>query len=90
MFAVLEQTRRDERRSRQRQRVFKGGTLRFNRGYGALECVVRNVSGRGARLAFGETSAVPSHFDLRIGPDGEWQAAEVRWRTTQDVGVAFV
>src|SRR5690606_28225233 len=89
MIAISGQTRQGERRAVPRQRMFKGGTLRFNRGYGALECVVRNVSANGARLAFGETSAVPQQFDLRIGTDGQWRAAVVRWRTTRDVGIAF-
>src|SRR5690606_42159974 len=63
----------DERRGAHRQRIFKGGVLRFNRGYGALECVVRDVSERGALLVFGDTAAVPSQFDLRVGPAGEWR-----------------
>mgnify|MGYP001405699690 CR=1 FL=1 len=73
----------DERRGAHRQRIFKGGVLRFNRGYGALECVVRDVSERGALLVFGDTAAVPSQFDLRVGPAGEWRAASVRWRRDQ-------
>ena len=78
-----------ERRSSVRQRVLKGGVLSFNRGYGSLECVVRNVSRDGARLVFGETAAVPSHFSFRIGHDGEWRTAEVRWRRREDIGVSF-
>jgi hypothetical protein len=79
----------DERRGAHRQRIFKGGVLRFNRGYGALECVVRDVSERGALLVFGDTAAVPSQFDLRVGPAGEWRAASVRWRRDTRVGVSF-
>jgi hypothetical protein len=78
-----------ERRADQRSRTLKGGTLRFNRGYGALECVVRNVSEGGARLAFGDTTAVPHDFELRVGVDGAWRSAEVRWRTLTDVGIAL-
>ena len=65
------------------------GTLTFNKGYGALECLVRNLSAHGARLHFGETAAVPPRFDLRIAGDDRIRVAHVRWRTMQDVGVEF-
>lgn len=78
-----------ERRANPRRRVLKGATLSFNKGYGALQCVVRNESGRGALLAFGDTAAVPAAFDLTIkGKDGSC-AARVRWRTMTAVGVEF-
>ncbi len=80
----------EERRSEPRRRVLKGGTLTFNKGYGALECVVRNMSARGARLAFGDTAAVPPRFDLRISGEDTGRIAQVRWRTLKDIGVEFV
>jgi hypothetical protein len=89
MFAISREPRQNEQRQEQRSRVLKGGTLSFNRGYGALECVVRNVSAHGAKLSFGETGAVPQQFSLRIGPDGEWRQAEVRWRGMTEVGVSL-
>jgi DeoR/GlpR family transcriptional regulator of sugar metabolism len=55
-----------ERRSQKRHRVLKGAIIRFNKGYGAFECVVRNLSENGAKLTFGETSAVPAAFELKI------------------------
>ncbi len=78
-----------DRRASARRRVFKGGRLSFNRGYGALECVVRNLSDNGARLSFGETSAVPPRFGLTIMGEEEARQATLRWRTAREVGVAF-
>ncbi len=78
-----------DRRSETRHRVFKGGRLSFNKGYGALECVVRNLSGRGARLALGETTAVPNAFALEISGEGIARSAHVRWRSPAAVGVEF-
>lgn len=77
-----------ERRSDTRRRVLKGATLRFNRGYGAMECVVRNQSEDGALLVFGDSSGVPSVFDLAIGADAP-RRAEVRWRGLVAVGVSL-
>jgi hypothetical protein len=78
-----------ERRSTPRQRVLKGAIIHFNKGYGALECVVRNLSENGARLAFGETTAVPPAFDLKIAGSDTVRAASVRWRTPDAVGVSL-
>jgi hypothetical protein len=79
-----------ERRAAQRHKVLKGATLHFNRGYGALECVVRNLSDNGARLAFGDIAAVPSRFDFRLSGAAAARPAVVRWRGVEDVGIEFV
>jgi hypothetical protein len=79
-----------ERRGAPRRRVLKGATLSFNKGYGALECVVRNESEKGALLGFGETSAVPPAFAMTIKGSDVPRAAQVRWRTMTQVGVEFV
>lgn len=78
-----------ERRTSQRRKVLKGATLRFNGGYGALGCIVRNLSDTGARLAFGETAAVPSAFDFWLSGADKPVRATVRWRGVEDVGIAF-
>lgn len=77
-----------ERRAALRRRVFRGATLSFNKGYGALEGVVRNESECGAMLNFGETSAVPSEFDLAV-KGAMPRSARVRWRDRTHVGVEF-
>jgi hypothetical protein len=79
----------DERRAEPRRRVLKGATLSFNKGYGAMECVVRNESQRGALLAFGETTAVPTSFELHVAGQHEPRRAQVRWRNLTSVGVEF-
>jgi hypothetical protein len=79
-----------ERRATPRRRVLKGATLSFNKGYGALECVVRNESEKGALLSFGETSAVPPAFNMTIKGSDVTRRAQVRWRTMTRIGVEFV
>jgi hypothetical protein len=64
--------------------------LKFHRDFCVLECVVRNVSGDGAKLRFGgDAIPVPSRFDVMVGEGGEWRPAEVRWRSVTEVGIAF-
>jgi hypothetical protein len=78
-----------ERRLTQRQRVFKGGRLKFNKGYSVFECLVRNRSDTGALLALGTTCAIPARFELDVACEGAWKAVTVRWRTTAQLGVSF-
>lgn len=77
-----------ERRSAQRHKAFKGARLTFNSGFGSYECVVRNLSESGARLAFGDASCIPPDFDLAISGSAA-RPVQVRWRTMTAVGVAF-
>lgn len=78
-----------DRRIDTRRRVLKGATVSFNKGYSTFECVVRDQSGVGARLSFGETFALPSRFKVAMSNEGE-RDAEVRWRSLSQVGVTFV
>ncbi len=78
-----------DRRVARRNRVLKGALLTFNKGYGAFECTVRDLNDAGARLSFGDASAVPSSFILRVSGDERARLASVRWRSASMVGVAF-
>lgn len=78
----------DERRER-RRKVLKGGTIRFNGGYGAMQCLVRNLSEGGAMLEFGETLGVPVHFDLAIDGTNGSRPARLRWRSERMAGIEF-
>jgi hypothetical protein len=82
-------TTTEERRGEPRRRVFRGAQVRFNKGYGAYECVVRNESGNGARLNFGDTSAVPTSFELVLNGERAGRMAHVRWRRATEIGVEF-
>jgi hypothetical protein len=78
-----------ERRAMQRPRALKSAHLRFNRGYGAYEAVVRDLTVNGARLRFGDLVDVPPLFDVKIGTDETWKPATVRWRSGFEIGIAF-
>jgi hypothetical protein len=72
-----------------RQRVLKGATLTFNRGFSAFECVVRNQSAEGALLSLAETFSLPAQFDLLISGEDKLRKARVRWRSMTAIGVEF-
>jgi hypothetical protein len=75
-----------ERRTSHRQRVLKGATLSFNKGYSAFECVVRNLSEGGAKLSLGETFGLPATFRLSISGEAT-HVAHVVWRKANEIGV---
>ncbi len=78
-----------ERRQERRKRVLKGATITFNNGYGALQCVARNMTKDGAMLAFGETTGIPPVFDIKFADQTSERRAHVCWRNPQFVGVVF-
>ncbi|MFZ1680704.1 MAG: PilZ domain-containing protein [Rhizobiaceae bacterium] len=89
MLQGFEANRETERRNERRHRVFRGGHIAFNGGYSAFECVVRDLSEHGARLAFGEFAAVPNEFELTIKGAGGRRHANVAWRAGSFAGVTF-
>lgn len=78
-----------ERRIFDRHRTLRGAVLTFNKGYSAFECMVKNQSRNGAKLAFGETMAVPNRFDIQIAGDDTRHTARVCWRTATEIGVSL-
>ena len=78
-----------DRRKEDRRRVLKGGRISFNNGYSVFECVVRNTAPSGARLDFGETSAIPSSFELLVAGEDVTRRATVCWREMTVLGVSL-
>ena len=80
----------EERRAVHRARVFKGAVLRFNRGYSALDAVIRNQSEGGAQLSMGDTSGVPGQLQIHVSGDDAARMARVVWRNPARIGIAFM
>ncbi len=79
----------DEHRHALRQRVFLKGQIRFNNGASTMDCVVRDFSASGARIALSETVTLPEVFDLYISQKDRTYRASLRWRREDGVGVTF-
>jgi hypothetical protein len=80
----------EERRKLHRARTLKGGRIVFNRGFGAAECTVRNLTDFGALLEIGEVFGLPSEFELQINLELRRHSCRVIWRDGQRLGVIFV
>ncbi|GJD77902.1 PilZ domain-containing protein [Methylobacterium gregans] len=78
-----------EHRNEVRQRVFLKGRISFNNGASSMDCMVRDFSPSGARLALSETATLPASFDLYIPQKDRTYRATLRWRREDGIGVTF-
>jgi hypothetical protein len=77
----------DEQRSELRRKSFLGGQIAFASRYATLDCILRNTSESGARLALADARALPDTFDLHVPVKGQHYRADVKWRQLDAVGV---
>jgi hypothetical protein len=79
-----------DRRAFQRTRTYLGAQVVFNNRFSTVDCLVRNLSGDGAKLTFAGTALIPRTIDVLIRNDGESRHAKIIWRTESAAGVEFV
>ena len=77
-----------DRRQIQRHRTFKGGSISFER-YAGIDCVVRNLSERGACLELDCPGSLPDDFSLIIRPENVRRTCRLVWRAERRLGVRF-
>lgn len=84
-------TRQDksERRAGPRRRALMTGTIRFKTRTGSLSCVVRNISGTGAKLVVSGSMWLPERFELEIPHQDLRIEARPVWREATEMGIAF-
>jgi len=79
----------EERRSTPRHRTLKSAQILVDPKLPALECIVRNLSPRGA-LVLVPSLAVPDRFEIVFSTSGARQTCKVAWRAPDRVGVEFM
>ncbi|RTL50939.1 MAG: PilZ domain-containing protein [Bradyrhizobiaceae bacterium] len=77
----------DDKRTTQRHRVFKAGTIEF--GGGAFDCTVRNLSATGAALDVASPFGIPKDMTLVVPSEQRRHHCRVVWRKEKRIGVAF-
>lgn len=78
-----------ESRSRTRGRTLKGAKAVFNKRASVLDCVIRDMSPKGARLRFGAPVELPDELELLLASEGRFLPIRVAWRRGREVGVEF-
>lgn len=77
-----------ENRQAPRRTTLKGGHIVFNAGRSSIDCTVRNLSGKGAKLLVSSVVGIPETFDLVLTGHTK-QPCRVKWRTLKELGVEF-
>lgn len=78
-----------DRRHEPRDKVLFGAVVSTDKRDLTRDCVVRNLSPRGAKLEFGSALGVPAEIGLTIAKKERSLLARVVWRRDNHIGVAF-
>jgi|SRR3954468_9243932 hypothetical protein len=78
-----------ERRRNPRGRSYYGGVIAFNARKSTIDCVVRNFSRAGGKIAMTGAVLLPDNFDLAIACKDTAFRAHLVWRNNEEAGVAF-
>lgn len=79
-----------ERRETTRDKVMYGGVAEIKERGTTHDCIVRNISDRGATIEFSDAGQLPKEqLSLRIARKGRSFLARVVWWRDNFVGVAF-
>jgi hypothetical protein len=78
-----------DRRQSVRDKVFLGGVAEINERGSTMDCVVRNISERGACVEIDETARLPEKLSLNVPRKGRSFLAQTIWRHAGRVGLAF-
>jgi hypothetical protein len=79
-----------ERRNSRRSKSFLRGFVYVSRRRGALACLVRDLSDKGARIIFTDHVSLPNVIDLYIPQREQTLRAQVQWRRNDEIGLAFI
>jgi uncharacterized small protein (DUF1192 family) len=79
-----------ERRNTRRAKSFLQGFVYVSRKRGALACLIRDLSDKGARIIFSDTVTLPDMVELYIPQREQTLRARVQWRRNDEIGLGFI
>jgi hypothetical protein len=86
---MISMSESQERRNGPRQRVLKAGVVQFYHSPVTIDCMIRNLTERGAKLTF--AAPVPINLVFRlVHADGRVQNCRAIWVEKNEVGVEFI
>jgi len=78
-----------EAKRSERARSLLGAKIIFNNRMSIIDCVVKNISSSGAKLALASSLAVPGEFELHVPQKGFTCNARKVWQDNEGIGVEF-
>jgi hypothetical protein len=79
----------EQRKDSERRRAFVPGKVVAAPPHFTGYCTIRDLSPRGAKLAFGVIPKLPDIFELQIPSQGKSHEVEMRWQRGVQIGVYF-
>jgi hypothetical protein len=79
---------KQERRNVARYRALKGARIAFKGREAVIDCVIRNLSDRGACLKVESPFGIPDSFDLLLD-NAPVRNCRVTWRKATQIGIEF-
>ncbi len=79
-----------ERRKYQRSPAYMGGQITTDRRLISIDCVVRNMSGAGAKLVVPNATLLPDEFELHVAKRETASRVRARWRRERELGVEVI
>jgi hypothetical protein len=79
-----------ERRISRRSKSFLRGFVYVSKRRGALACLIRDMSEKGARIIFSDNVTLPDVVELYIPQREQTLRARVQWRRSDEIGLAFM
>jgi hypothetical protein len=79
-----------EQRQAHRNRTYLGALIGFDQQDLPIECVVRNLSPRGAMVQLDPASPIPKNVNISIPVKGKSYAAQIVWRQIGRAGLVFL
>ncbi len=79
----------EEARRTERVKAFLKAQILYNNRMTTIDCIVRNLSSEGAKIALSNSVSVPSEFDLYIPLKARTYHARMIWRDATSMGVQF-
>ena len=81
---------KEQRRRTPRQKSFLRGCIYFNNRRSSVECLIRDISDKGARILISTGVNIPNSVELYIPQKDQTLRARVEWRQEDEIGLAFV
>jgi hypothetical protein len=78
-----------ERRHSSRTRTLRAARILFNNKRSVVDCMVRNISARGACLLVANVVGIPSTFDLMIDGESASRPCTMVWHASNRLGIEF-
>jgi hypothetical protein len=79
----------EDKRKWERRRIFLRGFVRFSQNNNTVDCIVRDISERGAKLRFKRAISIPESFQLHIPSKGQIVQSRLAWVDNCEAGISF-